>query len=251
MANVELYDETADIYDILELGQDQTPITNNLLIAQFRRHKVENVLDMTCGTGAQTIGLKKAGFSVVGSDLSRGMLEIARKKSAGLSISYHEADMRTVALGQFDGIISMFNAVGHLETDGFSQAMRNAWKNLRPGGIYVFDIFNRDLMGLAPEDEIIDAVREVGDTKFVRFTRSAFDSQSGKLTLTQRTYVQRGREVPKIIPDQYSLQTYRAGELESLLIDSGFESVSVSGDGMLDVFGMKGLCHFAVARKAA
>jgi glycine/sarcosine N-methyltransferase len=252
MANVELYDDTADIYDLLELsGQAQTPITNNLIIAQFRQNKVNDVLDMTCGTGAQTIGLSRAGFRVVGSDLSRGMLDVAVRKSAGLPISYHQADMRSVALGKFDAIISMFNAIGHLSTPDFEATIRNAADNLRPGGLYIFDIFNRAMMGLAPEHEIIDAVKEVGDTKFVRFTRSRFDEAGGKLTLTQRTYVQRGRESPRIIPDEYSLQTYRDKELEELLTRNGFETARVSGDGMLDVFGMRGLVHFAVARKAA
>ncbi len=37
----------------------------------------------------------------------------------------------------------------------------------------------------------------------------------------------------------------------AMLLRNGFDSASVTGDGMLDVFGMKGLCHFAVARKAA
>ncbi len=251
MAHVDLYDDTAEIYDLLELsGQAQTPITNNLLISQFRQHNVTDVLDMTCGTGAQTIGLSRAGFRVVGSDLSRGMLDVAIRKSSGLPVTYHQADMRSVSLGKFDAIISMFNAIGHLSTPDFERTVRNAADNLRPGGIYIFDIFNRDVIGLAAGHEIIDAVREIGDTKYVRFTRSHFDDASGHLTLTQRTYVQRRREEPRVIPDEYTLQTYRQSELEELLTRNGFEQARVTGDGMLDVFGVRGLCHFAVARKA-
>jgi glycine/sarcosine N-methyltransferase len=251
MANVELYDDTADIYDIFELnGTGDTPITNDLLMKCFRKHDVRSVLDMTCGTGAQTIGLCRAGFAVTGSDLSKGMIEVAIRKSAGLPIPYHQADMRTVSLGQFDAIISMFNAVGHLSTADFGRAIRNAAQNLRSGGVYVFDIFNRDMMGLSPKYEIIDAVKEVAETKYVRFTRSAYEHHSGRLSLSQKTYVQRGREEPRIIPDEYTLQTYRAGELRELLLANGFAQAEITGDGMLDVFGIKGLCHLAIGVKA-
>lgn len=250
MANVQLYDDTADIYDIFELsGSGETPITNDLLMACFRRHNVQRVLDMTCGTGAQTLGLCRAGFSVTGSDLSRGMIDVAVRKSEGLPISYHQADMRQVSLGQFDAIISMFNAVGHLSTPDFAKTIRNAAANLRSGGVYVFDIFNRDMMGLSPKYEIIDSLREVGETKYVRFTRSLYEHNSGRLTLAQRTYVQRAREEPRIIPDEYTLQTYRANELKDLLLANGFGRAEISGDGMLDVFGIKGLCHLAIGIK--
>lgn len=251
MANVELYDETADIYDILELnGIGDTPITNQLLIKCFGTHGVRSVLDMTCGTGAQTIGLCRAGYSVTGSDLSRGMIDVAIRKSVGLPISYHQADMRNVSLGEFDSIVSMFNAVGHLSTADFAVTIANAAANLRSGGIYVFDIFNRDMMGLTPGYEIIDSVRELEGSKYVRFTSSAYDRQRGRLTLSQRTYVQRGRERPRIIPDEYTLQAYRAAELRDLLLENGFAQAHISGEGMLDVFGISGLCHFAIGVKA-
>lgn len=251
MANVELYDDTAEIYDIFELnGTGETPITNRLLTNCFDAHRVRSVLDMTCGTGAQTIGLCRAGYSVTGSDLSKGMIDVAIRKSEGLPISYHQADMRNVSLGQFDAVISMFNAVGHLSTADFAVAIANAAANLRAGGVYVFDIFNRDMMGLTPGYEIIDAVREMKDSKYVRFTSSAYERQTGRLTLTQKTYVQRGRERPQIIPDEYTLQTYRAAELKELLLANGFAQAHITGEGMLDVFGIPGLCHFAVGVKA-
>ncbi|KRE88941.1 hypothetical protein ASG87_05110 [Frateuria sp. Soil773] len=251
MANVQLYDDTAAIYDIFELGgTGVTPITNGLLDTCFRRHQVQRVLDMTCGTGAQTIGLCQLGYDVTGSDLSKGMIEIAVRKSQGLPISYHHADMRTVSLGQFDAVISMFNAIGHLSTPDFAATIRNAARNLRSGGVYVFDIFNREMMGLSPKYEIIDAVREVGDTKYVRFTRSLYEHHSGRLTLVQKTYVQRGRQEPQVIPDEYTLQTYRASELQELLLANGFARAEITGEGMLDVFGIKGLCHLAIGIKA-
>jgi SAM-dependent methyltransferase len=250
MAHVDLYDETANIYDVFELsGQSTTPITNTLIVNLLRRAEVRRVLDMTCGTGAQTIGLFKAGFEVIGSDLSRGMLDIARQKSEGCSISYFEADMRTVSLGKFDAIISMYNAVGHLTKDDFRATMKNTYQNLGDGGVYIFDIFNSAMMHLTPDYEFIDAVREVGDAKYVRFSRSAYDGGTGLLNIRQRMLTQRGREKPREVPDDYTLQTYNADELQEMLEQAGFVDVQITGEGMLDVFRMPNLVHFVSARK--
>ena len=252
MAHVDLYDDTATIYDVFELsGQATTPITNTLITNVFRRASVKSVLDMTCGTGAQTVGLFKAGFEVMGSDLSRGMLDIAREKSTGYPIDYFEADMRVVSLGRFDGVISMYNAVGHLTKDGLADTFRNAYQNLNDGGVYIFDIFNSDMMYMTPDYEFIDAVREVGDTKYVRFSRSSYDAATGLLNIRQRMLVQRGREEPRQIPDDYTLQTYSADELRAMLEAAGFVDVAVTGEGMLDVFRMPNLVHFVTAHKPA
>jgi hypothetical protein len=50
--------------------------------------------------------------------------------------------MRTLKIGLFDAVITISNAVGHLTKAGFEKAMRSINKNLKEGGIYIFDIFN-------------------------------------------------------------------------------------------------------------
>ena len=45
------------------------------------------VLDVACGTGDLTLLLAKAGYSVIGADISEGMLDIAKKRIASASIS--------------------------------------------------------------------------------------------------------------------------------------------------------------------
>jgi len=167
-----------------------------------------------------------------------------------LWFGYQQADMQEVSVGQFDAIISMFNAIGHLTINEFNKTVQNAADHLNPGGLYVFDIFNTEMIRFAPEYEHIDSMITVDDKKYVRFTQSQFDNITNKVTLTQRTYIQKERENPEVIHDCFTLQTYNEDLLKEILLANGFEVAKVTGEGMLDVFGMQGLCHFAIGIKS-
>lgn len=251
MAHVQLYDETAEIYDILELsGKSETPLTNQIIIDVLNSHQCQTVLDMTCGTGAQTTCLARSGFNVTGTDLSEGMLSVAKRKSIGLNIPYCQADMRSVSIGNFDAIISMYNAVGHLSREDFEKTIRNAAEHVKEGGVYIFDIFDRNLMALTPEYELIDSMIEIDGVKYLRFTLSKFDANTGKINFRQKTYIQKGLEKPTLIPDDYTLQTYSKEELKAMLLENGFDEAHISNEGMKDIGKIKGLVNIAIAKKS-
>ncbi|HTE40444.1 MAG TPA: class I SAM-dependent methyltransferase [Steroidobacteraceae bacterium] len=247
------YHLVAEMYDFMEhpKGEGETPITNRMLVERFKKLGTRTILDMTCGTGNQTIPLRRAGFEVIGTDLNEAMLKVARRKGASLGIEFRQADMRTVSVGRFDAIISMYNAIGHLSCEDFERTARNAFEHLNPGGTYAFDIFNTAVVETMQEHEIIDSVAVRNDTKYVRFTRFRYDGTRRHVVVGQRTYIQkRYQQSPETIDESYSLQTYRKSQLEDVLRRSGFSAVSISGDGMQDVFGIPGVCHFAIATKA-
>jgi len=109
----------------------------------LRSANAKNILDMSCGTGAQAIDLKLSGFNVQGSDLSDAMLEKARKKAVlhGVDINFRQADMCTVKADNCDGIISIFNSIGFLSKENFKVALKNAANNLPKKGVFIFDTF--------------------------------------------------------------------------------------------------------------
>ena len=146
---------------------DDTDAKNNALEKLLKDHKVQTVLDMTCGTGSQVFYLAKRGYKVTGSDFSSALLEIARKKALTekLDLSFIDGDMRTLQVGQFDAVITMFNAIGHLRKKDFEKTLKNIRKNLKDGGLYIFDIFNLEAM---TDSAVIDFAthnqKKVGDT---------------------------------------------------------------------------------------
>ncbi|MBL0320371.1 MAG: class I SAM-dependent methyltransferase [Alphaproteobacteria bacterium] len=110
-----------------KMGSDNDDAKNKVIETLLRQHKVETVLDLTCGTGSQVLWLAKHGFNVTGADFSPALLETASEKTSRENIDskFIDGDMRTIQVGQFDAVITIHNAVGHLTKEGFDTAMKN------------------------------------------------------------------------------------------------------------------------------
>ncbi len=220
------YDLLAKYYDLLELDEHKD-IYNKLLVKNFKQHHVKTVLDITCGTGMQSIYLNNAGYKVTASDLSSGMIAIARKKAPHMKFS--QGDMRTVHYGQFDAVISMFNAIGHLSKKDFEKALRNISSNLKTGGIYIFDIFNLEYMKRNfMTYEYIDIAKVYNDTFFTRFNKNTLNVKKGIMNIKQRTYIQKSLDKPRVIKEEWSDQIYTLSQLKKLLTKTGFSFIEVT-----------------------
>ncbi len=80
--------------------------------------EASSVLDCSCGIGTQALGLARLGYRVVGSDISPGEIERARREAErmGVEAEFLVADFRDLSRieGRFDVVISCDNAVPHL-----------------------------------------------------------------------------------------------------------------------------------------
>ena len=218
------YSARAKDYDILEKNNNIDSV-NNIIDKFFKKNKVQSVLDIACGTGSQSIFLSKKGYDVTPSDSSKKMVTIAQKKYSKLN--FLQADMRSINLGKFDAVISIFNAIGHLSKIDFNKALQNIYTSLNPRGLYVFDILNLEAISnnLVPY-EFIDSCKEVNGVKYVRFNRNIFDKNNAILTINQKTYIQKGINKPKITKDSWDMQIYSSNQLTNILEKKGFEIVN-------------------------
>lgn len=127
------------------------------------------ILELACGSGRVTIPLARAGYQVVGLDLSGPMLAraAARLRRAGRTararVSLVRADMRRFALAEgFPLIIMAFNSFEHLYTRvDVSTCLDRVREHLAPGGYFVFDVQNPNLRWLTR-----DPSRRWARTKF-------------------------------------------------------------------------------------
>lgn len=106
--------------------------------------KPKLVLDLGCGTGNITVKMAKAGYDMIGIDLSCEMLNIARQKAtdAGCDILLLNQDMTEFELyGTVDAIISTLDGINYITEDGGLEKLFKLCENyLNPGGIMIFDI---------------------------------------------------------------------------------------------------------------
>lgn len=132
------YDRIADAYDgyVAESGLHRTCIPALLEVCG----PGDRVVDLACGQGALARALARNGRTVTGVDISRGLLEIARRLEAEdpLGIRYRRDDARsldTLGSAGFDGVASHI-ALGDI--DDLGAVFRAVERVLRPGGWFAF-----------------------------------------------------------------------------------------------------------------
>ena len=101
----------------------------------------ERILDIGCGSGATSLDLARSvapGGSVLGADISRPMLEVARRRAVGVPwLSFLDADAQTYPFeaASFDGVFSRFGVMFFADPDA---AFANIRRALKPGGRLAF-----------------------------------------------------------------------------------------------------------------
>ncbi|MGL5798372.1 MAG: class I SAM-dependent DNA methyltransferase [Cetobacterium sp.] len=107
----------------------------------------KKLLDLGCGTGETLLRLKDE-FECSGVDLSVDMLTIANKKLKNKGVKLFVGDMREFNTGEtYDIIVSLFDTVNHLTSlEDLEDLMKSIYASLNPGGVYIFDVINRDFM---------------------------------------------------------------------------------------------------------
>jgi 2-polyprenyl-3-methyl-5-hydroxy-6-metoxy-1,4-benzoquinol methylase len=115
------------------------------------------VLEVACGTGRITLPIARAGIEITGLDVSRPMLDLARRKAEAenLAVTWIEQDCRQINCTQsFALIFSATNAMQHLcDLDSVNAFLTSARHALRSGGTLIIDVFNPNPAKLARSAE--------------------------------------------------------------------------------------------------
>jgi len=115
------------------------------LLAILRRAGVRRglVVDLGCGSGIWADELTRRGYDVLGIDISRSMIALARKRAPGarfVNASFLKAKLppcdAVTAIGEcFNYAFDRHNNLKALE-----RFFRRVHEALRPGGVFIFDI---------------------------------------------------------------------------------------------------------------
>lgn len=113
------------------------------------------ILDCSCGIGTQTLGLAQLGHSLTASDISSNAVARARNEAPqrSLAISFQVSDMTNLAEvdeTDFDAVITLDNALPHLEKDQLKAAIAAMRGKLRKGGVILANIRDYDRLILEP-----------------------------------------------------------------------------------------------------
>lgn len=228
------YQQLPEYFDAHNVNE-QTEAKNALIEKLLRKQNVKTVLDMTCGTGSQVFYLEERGYKIIGNDFSLALIESARNKAKVMNreITFLNGDMRTVKVGKFDSVITIFSAIGHVTKADFELTLQNIRDNLKDDGIYIFDIFNLEaITDDVIKDFVMDIESVVNGVKFHNHQYSEVNREKGLLTSHDEYTIMKPNSKPETQRNTFSLQIYTAQELQTLLNGNGFE--------VLDQYDMEG-----------
>lgn len=101
------------------------------------------VVDLGCGSGLWARELLRAGYRVLGIDISEAMVEIAREKAPGAE--FRVGSLFEAEIPPCDAVTAVSEVLNYLfdpenEERGLDLVFRRVYEALRPGGVFVFDV---------------------------------------------------------------------------------------------------------------
>lgn len=136
------YDDLAPHYDAFTAGHEYERWLAALeRVAVEHGHSGRRLLDVACGTGKSFLPMLARGYEVTACDLSPSMVAAAREKVGDAAATLLVADMRALPeVGVFDLVTCLDDAVNYLDSvDELRATLEGFARNLRPGGLAVFD----------------------------------------------------------------------------------------------------------------
>lgn len=206
------------------------------------------LLDLGCGPGIYAERFNQRGYRVTGVDFSKRSIQYAKESAAkqGLSIEYHYQNYLTIAYEQeYDVATLIYCDFGVLSGEDRKKLLKLICHSLKPGGIFIFDVFNPN------------QYKGVEEYHNYSYSSGGFWNEAEHLILeTLYRYEESNtflRQYVVLAEDTqcYNIweHTFTTEELQNDLIEAGFDRIEFFGDVAGADFDKEGNIICAVAHK--
>jgi SAM-dependent methyltransferase len=187
--------------------------------------KGKAVLDLCCGPGRWAIPFARKGFSVLGVDRTKFLLDRAKAnaKAAKVSIAWVRADMRDfIRPNSFDLILSMFTSFGYFDQANEDLVvLRNMFANLKAGGVCLIDVAGKEQVA-----RIYQATTSETKANGDLLIRRHRVTDAWSRIHNEWVLIRKGR----VKTFKFHHTIYSAQELRDRLAGAGFGDIRVYGD---------------------
>ncbi len=210
--------------------QHKTSLEVDFILGALKLDAGTKLLDIACGYGRHLVPLAERGIDVIGCDRSPFMLQEAQKslqavrrkgKEIGAQNRLVRCDMRELPFTRFfDCACNMFNSFGYFsDEDDNYRALSAVAQALKPGGLFLLDLENRDLLlrSMTTKDWF-----ESGDA--VILEEKKFDFHRNRTEIDVRLIDKKGGR-----SYHHSIRVYSFSEISMLLNAAGFMVRAVFG----------------------
>ena len=134
-----IYGKYTKYYDRLTKWQKRESDFVRKMVKKHGKNDGKDMIVFACGTGLHDKYLKRH-FSILGVDMSHGMLKVAKKKNP--SVVYKKGDMRTFNAGkQFDTAICLDSIWYNRSYKDLEKTLRNFHRHLKKDGVAIFSLY--------------------------------------------------------------------------------------------------------------
>jgi SAM-dependent methyltransferase len=199
---------------LFDLVSDRQQVAR--LIELLQLESGARIADIPCGQGRHAHLLAEAGFDVDGLDLSKHLIDLAKRRGSGRHLRYRVGDFRRLPAnwtGRFDAVLNLFTSFGFFaDAREDARVIREFARVLRPGGVLVWQGGSRDgvMAKFLPSDWW-----QTADGTIIAQDRE-FDPLSGVLTIKSLWQGKRGTE-----RREHRIRLYTASRLAELMLDAG------------------------------
>jgi len=184
------------------------------------------VLDLCCGTGRHSRILTQHGWNIIGLDLSRNLLAIAKQKMRHKAAEFTlvRADMRYIPFRNhvFNAVINMFTSFGYLQTKKEdTKTLKEIQRILQKNGRFLLDIVNKNYV-----KKIFKEKDWAEFEPFYLLEKHSIDTHKSML-LSEWTIIKKDTKQVRHI--QHNLRLYDFQKLKQTLNKTGLEVKQVYG----------------------
>lgn len=222
------YKNLSRFYQKLILDKSYDEWTDYLVTLVGKTATLKTGIDVGCGTGIFTRKLKKKGYKVTGVDISQDMLSVAKEvtEEQKLNIEYLLMDMRSLKSFEKVGFITVVNdGINYLPQKDLKKAFTSFNKCLKKGGALIFDISTEYKL-----EKVLGGNMYGDDSEELSYIwLSEYQSQEKSLDISV-TFFEKQGELYKRYEERQIQYAHSKSDIESTLIETGFEIVSITGE---------------------
>lgn len=191
---------------------------------------VSDIIDLGCGTGRHDVELSKMGYQCAGVDISRMMIDIARRNASEYmsNMEFVTADIRDYETeAEYEAVISLFHVMSYQNTnDDIVSAFKTARKLLKKAGRYfLFDVwYGPGVLSDKPCVRVKEA--EDGENRLIRIAKPIMHDRDNVVDVQYEVFViNKETNIVQTIKETHKMRYFFRPELELLLNLAGFELV--------------------------
>jgi SAM-dependent methyltransferase len=231
MPNLRIFQRFGEYYDLIyqklvDYEKDCTMLED--IFEKFSRKKPRSVLDVACGTGSHALILSRRGYSVAGIDISRVMINKAKKKAKEQrsKAEFHVQDMRNFKLNKkYDCTVCMFGGFGYILTgEDLARAFSSVRNHLVKNGLFAFEFWS--VGGVRPTPYQRWDRFQGANLAVYRLAESNFDPQTNILNLDMNFIVVHEDKLAETFSELHKIRCYTLAEIREHLEGNGFDYVN-------------------------